>query len=786
MNNLLLLIRYTVYLITFGGLIFFIGPLLSIGDYRPFLSALVRMAVVFLIFAWLAIQFVRSARRAEADSRRARQAGAAGVQRHSQLAYWLFGIPGICLVALWSLSYFGNRAYLDDVAEVAQQHVQMIAEIADPTTDQLGEVVRVLDQIRPWAMHDGHYWEPSRILRLGLYQGDVVTQVYYDSYRRLLLLRLLPVLMLDLEEQMKVNAGNSSLLYRLLEIYLMMDSREHYDADTLINYFESFSSFARSSNDLNWRGHLESLFYERPVPLPMPLNERLIVDTRATLRRFPLEELLYTRLRANAAPQGFSVAGTVGAAADTVFFYRSGDSLTREIPGLYSKYGHENMWLSNSRQMSETADRVSWVLDYESSLDESDFAEVSERLDSLYFEDYAAHYARLLNDLDLVPATSTAAISRQLDGITGPQSLLRLVAAAVLDETVSLDDDEAPEAESRAKNRLSALFGAVPDLGSLMQKENMLDRRFRYLEPVAEGQLYLELEQLAVAVRALVNQEERGMPRDVNQVTEVLATARSLRNRAIGGYGFPNQFLVSVADQINVAFTETSRGARMQADWRDNVFPVCESTINNRYPFDRTSVADVTLGDFRKVFGRDGLLKSFFDTHLDEFVDSDSVSWRVKSSAPGDIRLSAGTLRLFERAAAIRNIYFAQSAAAQLDFAVTPRSLDAAARSMTLSLADQSMQYSHGPQFRVMFRWPGESPYGSSLAMVADQSVLLREEGPWGWLRLLDRGTVQPMTDDGWTADFEIDGLEVELGMNSAGGLGWLRDTVGFSCPESL
>ena len=91
---------------------------------------------------------------------------------------------------------------------------------------------------------------------------------------------------------------------------------------------------------------------------------------------------------------------------------------------------------------------------------------------------------------------------------------------------------------------------------------------------------------------------------------------------------------------------------------RDQVTPVCQQTIANRYPFTRGSNQEVPLGDFAKLFSPNGILDKFFTQSLAPYADTSKPEWVWRKESPVGSTLSADTLKQFQRAAYIRDAFF--------------------------------------------------------------------------------------------------------------------------------
>src|SRR5690606_24207011 len=126
-------------------------------------------------------------------------------------------------------------------------------------------------------------------LGVGLSQSGKLGDQAVASYRRVLQQLFLPRMMLRLENQLRRGGPSPDYTYEALKAYLMLDSREHYDRDAIKAFVRedwtlgsqrAMSTAERQALD----AHLDALFEERPLPLPLPLDEALVADTRREVR----------------------------------------------------------------------------------------------------------------------------------------------------------------------------------------------------------------------------------------------------------------------------------------------------------------------------------------------------------------------------------------------------------------------------------------------------------------------------------------------------------------------
>src|SRR5262249_27578009 len=168
----------------------------------------------------------------------------------------------------------------------------------------------------------------------------------------------------------------------------------------------------------------------------------------------------------------------------------------------------------------------------------------------------------------------------------------------------------------------------------------------------------------------------------------------------------------------------TTRAGQLMIMLRDQIYPVCQRTITDHYPFVKASKNDVPLADFAKLFSPNGLLDRFFTQNLAPYADTSKQQWAWRQSSGVDPLLSNATLRASQLASEIRDAYFQTGGnLPSVSLAVTPpaSSLNvnlevggtsvataaAAAPTGTFGGPPAAPQTSNSP---VTVQWPSPSP----------------------------------------------------------------------------
>jgi len=754
------------------------------------------------------------------------EAGLAGLNpRLERRRRWLrngayAGLLTVALIAAgaWAMSYSRNQAYIqaEDQAllELDAQLDALPPETRDPISLlPLLDSARALteDALDPQA-------KPSWLAGFGLYQGNKLGPEAYRAYLRILRKALLPTVMLRLEDQILAATGDPEFLHDALRVYLMLDDAEHYEA-AAVQYWigrDWDRSLARTTDEAQreaLKDHLHALLEQRPVPLPINLDEALIARAREVLNREPLAEQIYQRLQERglgASFAAFSVSDAAGDYAKLVFERRSGRSLNEGIDPLYTYEGYHQGFDGAVRQLILEASNDHWILGPTAGieLDADANDRLTEEVRRLYLRDYAEQWNDLLEDIDIVPPRDlhhAAEIARTL--ADRQQSPLRRLLLAVSTQTAL---DERPENASIGSGgvpegtpsgfleRVDRYFDDQPAPSTVAQAEvpeAYVSRRFDWLHRLMEApegqaarfdrsldaldQAYLHLKSVGAAAISGRGVLAIGETAEIDQLKEV---AGEMPEPVAG-------VLTTLAEDSGNIISGGMR-AQLNRLWTAEVLPFCREAIHDRYPFEHDSTRETTLHDFARLFGPGGLLDSFFAENLSPLVDTSGKTWKWIGNGIGS---SAEVLAEFQRAAIIRDAFFlGGNKMPMVEFELTPERLDANANQFLIDLGGQILDYRHGPPKSQLLQWPSPIAPGRVRMVFVDRLDARPARsftGPWAWFRLLDEARlIETNQRELFRLIFSLAGhtAELELRAVSVRNPFKLEELRGFRCLDRL
>ncbi len=720
-------------------------------------------------------------------------------RRRTALRLGAFAAIAVVTVAL-SAGLLAMRAgQLDEAARVSAaitQYERMASGMRlDPIADaELTSVLPLLDAARALPYGAG---SPMPGAGLGLSQSRKYAVGTRLVYQQALERVLLPRLILRLEEQMRAKLEQPEYLYEATRVYLMLGGRGPMDHELV-----------RAWEELNWRTaypdpsmrarlmtHLDSLL-AGTMP-DITLDWTLVEDARRTFSRVPVEDRVYTRMKSSAVAD-WTPAAALGASGTQAFYRASGKKLTEGVAGFFTVEGFHEV-LANLAEVSRQVAGESWVLGEKSSVDSSGqgFVALQEGVVALYTRDYIRVWDGMLADLQVHPLNGTPEGLNTLYILGSPQSPLRDLLASVRHE---LELSKVPRAEAAAGGELEKAAGrsggAGARLASLLGEEGKsaalpgkaVDEHYKALIAyVGSGpgtQLDTAIKLIGDLQQQLAASAGGGAP-GIAPSGDAAALLKAEASRA----PVPVQRWLGLVVGGSSAVRAGGARAAAKAAFAAPGGPadLCGPAVNGRYPFTRGATQDIPIADFATLFAAGGELDAYFKAQIAPFVDTTGRVWRLRELNGVPAPISGADLAAFQRAAAIRSLFFAGGGASPaVRFTITPEFLDVGARQVTLSLGGTDVTYAHGPLHQTLLVWPGEQGMDRVRLSFDPPGGVLEAKGPWALFQLFDRGTLtQGASPELYELKFTVGARQASFSIRAGSVLNPFAPGVlqGFRCP---
>jgi type VI secretion system protein ImpL len=292
-------------------------------------------------------------------------------------------------------------------------------------------------------------------------------------------------------------------------------------------------------------------------------------------------------------------------------------------------------------------------------------------------------------------------------------------------------------------------------------------------------------------------------PQMTAQATTSLQTqVAALRNNASRMPPPFSDMLRGAAAEFEGSIAASTAGQLLQS-LRDQVTPVCQQTITNRYPFVRGSIQEVALGDFGKLFSPNGIIDKFFAQFLAPNADTSRPDWTWRKDSPVGRSLSPDTLKQFQNAAYIRDAFFQTGGSVpQVSLAIKPPRAAGPGVDIKTEIGGTIIASPSAPAVATAFsaasppsstatstvQWPGPSARTAiSVSSETGPPSVLERTGPWSLFRMLEAGSLTAKGETA-SASFIVAGNELNYQISTGSvrnpfNLATLRE---FRCPSGI
>ena len=729
--------------------------------------------------------------------------------------YAVLALASIGLVAAWAISWKNNGAYVAAVAERTETVRRQVLETQNRATDDLRPILPALEATRGLAAAGVTPNEVPWSLGFGLYQGKKLDGAAKQAYERMLVDAVLPRLALRVEQQLRAGEQPDSQ-YEALKAYLMLYDPAHFDAASLKTHIEAdwdtqLGSELTPEQRTTMSRHLDALLALGPAISPIEQDKALVEATRQSLAAVSLPQRVYNRIRLSGLGSefnDFTVVRAGGANAQLVFTRNSGVPLSKGVPGLFTHDGYHKGFQDKVAQVTaQLAVEQGWVLgaaapQMNARDDAVAAAKLTDDVRRLYLTDYRDTWKSFISDIRLQPLTSVSQSLEKARLLSAPDNPLVPLLRGISRETTLLEGrgliaGKVDKGVRELEDKVGSLFGGAGPKPATTgapgkQIESIVDDEFvglrRFVFAPEGGKAALD-----------------GVVDRLRQLQDLLsAVDAALKGGAAPPQSpLPNQLKVEAANSpepvrsvLDSLGSSSARVALMQLrdslsrEVRASVGEFCREAVSGRFPFDPNAAREVTQADFAALFGPGGKFEQM-QAKLAPYIDTSTRPWSFRSVEGVPLGTDSGTLPQFQRAAVIRETFFAGGAAVptmQLEF--RPVEMDTSLREFLLDADGQKVRYDHGPQLPQSVRWPG--PRGNGVVRVSALpagSTGMINEGPWAILRLFERVnlTAGPSTEK-FRATFVIDGKNAVFDITASSVRNPLRlnEMRQFSCPNGL
>ena len=738
-------------------------------------------------------------------------------------AFSLIALLSVGISVAWLISYTRNRSLIEQTELADKQYLADAGPYAKETLigdHDLHNVLPLLQELlnMPAGYAARHVSTPLAA-GFGLSQRERLQSSSENAYRVALERIFRPRLIYRLEEKLDVKPVDPSSLYEALKVYMMLGGLHPADRELIKSWMQRdwaenlYPGASNAEGRKLLEQHLDAMLDLETGSPQVELDSRLIEESQKALARLSIAQRAYELLKSQAGTStaGDWVAALKGGPDVTRVFDAPGDPTLESVrvPEFFTYLGFQHDFIDRLADITDRVKRDRWVLGAagEQSALSDQYNNLPDDLLAIYSRDFITTWQSALNKLRLRKLTDDKPQYIALSAISAPTSPLTQLIESIRAET-TLTHERTSTAKSATAGVATNMTPKAPAAILFKAQDRVpgaeIEDAFKPYYVLLEGDpsrrpiddlvaTLKEITQGLILAATTPSQVQRA-------VVSLQDSVSKLRNSALRLPKPFSEMLLNFAGDVERAMALSSAG-QLQVALRDQVTPVCQQTISNRYPFVRGSKSDAPLADFAKLFAPGGVMDAFFKQYLDAHADRSKPEWTWRQNSELAGTLSLDTLQAFQRASEIRDAFFqtggnvpvvqltvkpasASDANVQLEIGGTViASPTAPANSLPINAPVQPASTSP-----VLVQWPGASLRAAiSATSTGGQPSVLERTGPWSLFRLLEAGGVT-VHGEVATANFAVGGNVLRYDFTSAASRNPLNMAVlrAFKCPSAI
>jgi type VI secretion system protein ImpL len=709
------------------------------------------------------------------------------------------GVAGAACAA-WSISYSRNMALAQSVADAGNEYKITAGSLR--SEDLVGD--RDFQKIEPLLrklrfMPAGYAQKDTEVPMaesFGLSQRPRLTSSAVDAYRAGLERLYRPRLLYRLEEVIDAKHDDPNYVYEALKVYMMLGGLHAPDKEFIVSWMRQdwednlHPGAGQASGRMALEDHLRAMLdLDDGRPSLVELSSSVLDDSQRILARLSIAQRAYQLLKSNARSlkiPDWNAKAAGGFDSESVFEAASGgDLVSIRVPGFFTYAGFQQGLLDRLGTVADQARNEKWVLgkDAEQSAVASQYESVGVDVYQLYAQEFVQSWRAALSKLRLRRLTADKPRYATLSTLAGPSSPLRALFESIRDETALTR--ERPNAKKKAgEPQAGAVLLNQPQIGA---PGSQIEAQFRPIYEWLEGgattrpidQLIGRLNEIkdnlivsasvpaqAAQANASLQAELQGLRSQTARLPEPFA---AMMTRAAGSFE---------SDVNNSELAQLTRALG------DQVTGVCQQIVTGRYPVDHSARSEIALADFGRLFMPNGIFDRFFQQYFAKYADTSKRLWNWRADSAFARTLSATTLMQFQRAAQIRDAFFATGGSMPaINMQVFPPVLSGAGVTARFEVNGFAVVTQAGTSVLPgAIQWPGAAAGGRAAvtlsvdpqpaqSMIPGQApapaapppapAVLEKTGAWSLFRLLDAAGAS-QRGDRLVASFIVGGRELQ------------------------
>lgn len=705
-------------------------------------------------------------------------------RRITALSVVACSLASFLLVGSWQKFYEQNNAQADAVLAKVNKYNELIDSTSfDPLARN---IIPPLNTIRSATLEFGFFRDsPKYVTNLGLYQGHTIGPMVEETYLNLLAYRYLPILLRQVALDMAEQPEGSDAKLSVLRVFRMLADKSGRRDSFVREYFSDAWQQAYEGNRDLQKQLMEHLDYalqhtdlelarkqgsDEAIEVLEPYDE-MIANVQHEMNMLPIEQRVYRYLRSSSTNElgpPLDLRVILGPSSELVFdIYENEEDDSTEIPTLLTKRGFEQFFIPKSDSIAELALIDGWVLGQAKGIDYSDAdkAVLRKKIVAQYVSDYNASWRQGLNAFEMKSFEDINQAVQVLDSFAiNYRPLDRLLGE--LEDNTHLFPEMPENLEARDELMKSPQYRIAAAIDSdFVELNNMLE--LREGQPTYMDELMESVAQLHTYLRNIQNSPNIGK-----------AALQAVQERMNMTGGDPLYALDLIAQELPKPLDSMiqkisieswkvvmqSAIKHLEVRWYNEVYREFTQNLMTRYPFTPHATKQVSIDDFERFFGPQGVLDTFYEEQMKVFLGDHMDEFHNVISEDDEGLVRREVLETIARAKQIQKAFFNLKGNLDVQFNLEPLQMSPNKRRSVLNIDGQYVEYSHGPRRAVELVWPNTLRESAETRLVMAPTEVnksprsLSYEGPWAFFKLIDDARITGSSATSVDYQFEVDG----------------------------
>ncbi len=619
---------------------------------------------------------------------------------------------------------------------------QLFIQQPNPQGDHLIKALPLLNALQEAANTKHPLAEHTHVLS---FYSNKSQQTATTVYNQALQTIVIPEIKHALEKYIQASTEkNPEHLYAALKAYLMLNDSQHLQVTFIANALRQLipDVFDKQVTD-DLSHHISAAI--NTAQQPIDLNMDLVTQARKQLTSLPNLDLAYVILK-DIGVNNMESAISLGTNTPEQRVFVS-KAVANQIPNMFTADSFESIVEQEITPAATESLQGNWVIgnNFSTTQDPVAVSSLAEQLRTKYIANYVDVWESLLANIQLAAPKDLTQADAIITSLTGNNSpLLQLLQ--------TINRNAAFEPITTASPKLQAL-------NTLLASANNNQQNSLY-------QLFVSLRQLHLYLQPMLQAPDRD--KAVFEAT-ALRMQISIQDSISQLHQIAEQnpeplktLLNNLATQIwNNMLQETSH--YIENAWEENIIPVYNSRLANRFPFSQEASQEVDLQQFTHFFAKQGALDTFYKHYLKPFVNDADQVWQWRSVDNQRLLFSDDILNQLQHASNIQHAFFPNGDnTLYVQFTLQPVAMEKTAKNFHLNINGQRITYQQNiQQHPHVLAWPGaNNTHATTLNFITEDNQLINgtAKGDWGWFRLVNQNTQHILSKKKLVLQFNLAG----------------------------